>query len=177
MDNLIVKRYAKALLSIENISLEQLMQELTIVSDVINSNKEIYEFLKAPIVKKEEKLKVLLDALNGKVSETVVNLLKIMAQKDRLALLPQLTIELKKEIQAQEKKYNGIVESNETIENELIAKLEKKLSAYSGADVTLSFIKSDIDGIKVSVDDLGLELNFSKRSVKEALLENILKAL
>jgi F-type H+-transporting ATPase subunit delta len=153
------------------------MQELTIVSDVINSNKEIYEFLKAPIVKKEEKLKVLLDALNGKVSETVVNLLKIMAQKDRLALLPQLTIELKKEIQAQEKKYNGIVESNETIENELIAKLEKKLSAYSGADVTLFFIKSDIDGIKVSVDDLGLELNFSKRSVKEALLENILKAL
>jgi len=177
MDNLVVKRYAKALLSIEGISLDELMSQLKAVSSVIESNPEVAEFLEAPIVKKETKLEILLNALDGKVDTTLINLLKIMAQKDRLALLPELTLELEKEIQAQEKKYKGIVESNEKIDATLIKKLEKKLSEYSGAEVTLEFKNSDIDGIKVEVSDLGLELNFSKRSVKEALLENIIKAL
>ncbi len=177
MDNLVVKRYAKALLSIKDISLEELMSELSAISEVIKSDKEIEEFLKAPIVNKETKLEVLLSALEGKVSKPVENLLKVMAQKDRLYLLPELTVELQKEIQALEKRYSGIVESNEEIDKELIKKLEKKLSLYSGAEVTLEFKPSDIDGIRVEVSDLGLELNFSKRRVKEALLENILKAL
>ncbi len=177
MDNLVVKRYAKALLSIKDISLEELMSELELLSEVISSNKEIQEFLEAPIVKKEEKLEALLSALDGKVNNELLNLLKVMAQKGRLALIPELTLELKKEIQAQQKKYSGVVESNEAIDQALIEKLEKKLSQYSGAEVTLEFKTSDMDGIKVEVSDLGLELNFSKRSVKEALLENIVKAL
>ncbi len=177
MEELVVKRYAKALLEIKDISLEELINQLGLLSEVIEKNNEIKEFLNSPIVNKNIKLEVLLDAVDGKINNIVINLLKVMAQKDRLALLPNLLVELKKEIQSLEKKYTGVIESNEELDKSLILKLEKKFSNYSGAEVKLNFNKSDIDGIKVEVDDLGLELNFSKRSVKEALLNNILKAL
>ncbi|HEO99316.1 MAG TPA: F0F1 ATP synthase subunit delta, partial [Epsilonproteobacteria bacterium] len=37
--------------------------------------------------------------------------------------------------------------------------------------------KSDLDGLRVTVDDLGIEVNFSKQRVKEQLIDFIKKSL
>jgi len=121
---------------------------------------------------------ILVAGANGTTGKKIVNLLKLMAQKGRLALLPQLSNILNKEVRVASNKFTGTVESSEEIDAALIEKLEKKLSDYSKAEIKLESKKSDdIDGIKVEVSDLGLELNFSKASVKKALLEHIAKAL
>ncbi len=177
MGSLIAKRYVKALLEIKDISVDEILDSLGAIAEVINSDKKVLDFLESPLVKSEDKYKAIVEPLSDKLNEKIVALLKLMAQKGRLALIPDLVDELKKEIQAKSNSYSGIVVSKDEIDEALIEKLEKKLSTYSGADVKLSYQKGDIDGVRAEVADLGLELNFSKERVKEALIEHIEKAL
>ena len=61
------------------------------------------------------------------------------------------------------------------------AKTVKALSSGLGkkvdADITLEFVKTNFDGIKVEVEDLGIELNFSKERINSSLIDHILKAI
>jgi len=177
MNTLIAKKYAKALLELKDISLEDVQEQINAIAEVINSNSEVKSFLESPLIKSDAKYKAIVEPIKEKLDPKVVALLELMAQKGRLSLIPELSAILSKEIMIRSNKFKGIVESNEDIDDTLKAKLEKKLEAYSGAEIELEFIKDDIDGVKVEVSDLGLELNFSKESVKKALLEHIQKAL
>ena len=177
METLVAKKYAKALLELENISIEEVQKQINTIAQVISSNEEVMEFLKSPLINNEVKFKAIVEPLKDDLNPKVYALLDLMAKKGRLYLIPELSEILSKEIRFKHNKFEGIVESSDEIDDTLKEKLEKKLSKYSGAQIVLKVIKSDIDGVKVEVSDLGLELNFSKESVKRALLEHIQKAL
>ena len=55
--------------------------------------------------------------------------------------------------------------------------MEKTLKKYTGSTIKLTQEKTDLDGLRVSVDDLGIEVNFSKQRVKEQLIDFIKKSL
>ena len=175
--SLIAKKYAKALLELKDIDLNKTLSELSVIAKVITNNKEVETFLNSPLVKSDKKYEALISPIADKLDKKVVNLLELMAQKGRLALIPDLANLLSKEMMLKSNEFTGTVESSDDIDSSLIEKLEKKLAAYSGSTIKLESKKSDLDGIKVEVSDLGLELSFSKQSVKNALLEHIQKAL
>jgi F-type H+-transporting ATPase subunit delta len=177
MNTLVAKKYAKALLAIDGLSIESVIEQLKSVAEVIKNNSNVQEFLNSPLTSKKNKFEALVTPLKDKLDSKVYNLLSLMSEKGRLSLIPDLVDILDKELQAKTGLYTGVVESSDKIDKSMIKKLEKKLSAYSNANVKLEVKKSDIDGIKVEVSDLGLELNFSKESVKKALLDEIRKAL
>ena len=177
MNSLIAKKYAKALLGLEGISLDEISEQLKAISNVIVSDSNVKEFLNSPLIKSEKKYEAIVAPIKDKLDSKIVALLELMAQKGRLNLLPELNELLSKEIMIKSNKFKGVVESNEELDDTLKEKLEQKLATYSGAEVELETKKSDINGVKVEVSDLGLELNFSKKSVKRALLEHIQKAL
>jgi len=177
MSSLVAKKYAKALMELDGISLNDVLEQLSTISEVITSDNRVKDFLNSPLVKSDKKYEALIAPLADKLDKKIVALLELMSQKGRLNLIPELTQILSKEIMVKENKFTGVVESNEDIDQSLLEKLEKKLSKYSNAEISLESKKSDLDGIKAEVSDLGLELNFSKASVKSALLEHIQKAL
>ena len=177
MSSLIAKKYANALLDIDGLSIEDVKEQLKAIAEVIKGNSDVEEFLNSPLANKDAKFEAVVAPLKDKLDQKVLNLLSLMSQKGRLALIPDLVDILDKEIQAKNGLYSGIVETSDDIDASLVEKLEKKLSAYSDTNVKLEVKKSNIDGIKVEVSDLGLELNFSKESVKKALIEEIRKAL
>jgi len=177
MSNLIAKKYAKALLELEGISLDDAQAQLQVIADVISSSKDVKDFLESPLIKSDKKFEAVVEPLKDKLDKKVVALLELMSQKGRLSLIPDLSELLNKEIMIKSNNFIGVVESSDELDADLKKKLEEKLEKYSGAKVELESKKSNIDGIKVEVSDLGLELNFSKESVKQALLEHILKAL
>jgi F-type H+-transporting ATPase subunit delta len=174
---LIAKRYAKALLELEGISLDEILSSLKAISDVISSDVRVQEFLKSPIISNTKKFEAVVLPIKDKLDSRVVNLLSLMAQKGRLSLVPQLVELLQKEIQIRNNVFSGTLESGEEIDSTLISKLEKRLSSYSGAQIKLDVKKTELDGVKVEVSDLGLELSFSKEAVRKALFEHIQKAL
>jgi len=84
---------------------------------------------------------------------------------------------LKQAIQKETNEYEGVATSANTLGDAELAELEASLKKYTGSTIKLTQEQSDLDGIKVSVDDLGIEVNFSKQRVKEQLIDFITKSL
>jgi len=177
MENLVAKRYAKALMSIDGIDLDSVIEQLSALAEAIKSSSELKEFLASPLVSSSKKFDAIIVPLKEKLDPKVFALLELMGQKNRLSLIPDLEEILVKESKLASKHFTGIIESADDIEKDLVEKLAQKLEKYSGSEIDLEVKKSDIDGVKVEVSDLGLELHFSKESAKRALIEHIQKAL
>jgi len=175
MEELIAKRYATALSSVS--------KDIASVSEILNmlseamSDAEIMTVLNSPIVQAEKKTEMVLSAL-GKESDTVLtNFIKILGENKRLDLIPAIAKVLNADLQKAANKYEGVVKSANTLDKDELARLEETLGKYTGATISLTQEKTDLDGLRVSVEDLGIEVNFSKQRVKEQLIDFIKKSL
>ena len=55
--------------------------------------------------------------------------------------------------------------------------LSNGLSKKFDSSISLSFVKNDFNGIKVGIEDLGVEINFSKSRINSQMIEHIVKAI
>jgi len=176
MEELIAKRYVKALLEV----IPETQRED--YNTILNSLSELFEdrgfksVIESPIISSEQKASLLLEPLkDGNIP--LKNLIKILAENGRLSLIPYIAKSLNQEVQKERNEYEGIVLSSEELSLEDISKLENSLKTYTGSTIKLTQQKSNFNGIKVTVDDLGIEVNFSKERVKEQLIDFITKSL
>jgi F-type H+-transporting ATPase subunit delta len=175
MEELIAKRYAKAL-SMATKDVKSLVAKLDVLSEAL-SNKEVSEVLLSPIVDSDKKTDMVLSVLKKDKDGILKNFIKVLGEKKRLDLIPAITKVLNAEIQKESNVYEGVLKSSKELDEKEIKKLEKTLSNYTGAKIKLNQEKSELDGLRVSVDDLGIEVNFSKERVKEQLIDFIKKSL
>jgi F-type H+-transporting ATPase subunit delta len=174
MEELIAKRYAKALSASSN-DIKSIVEKLNVLSKVLLDD-NIKTVLLSPIIDADKKTQIVLAGLE---SEDVIlsNFIKLLGEKKRLDLLPAITRVLNAEIQKETNVYDGILVSSQDLDETKVQELENTLSKYTGATIRLKQTKSDLDGLRVSVDDLGIEVNFSKERVKEQLIDFIKKSL
>ena len=83
----------------------------------------------------------------------------------------------KKEIAKINNTYTGIVYSNSDIDATTLNELGSGISKKINSNVTLQFVKNDFDGVKMQIEDLGLEIDFSKSRINTQIIEHILKAI
>ena len=177
MVELVAKRYAKALMEIgAGKKMDSFIAALDAVSLALDTPRA-KEIIASPLVASEDKVAMIIKALGKKADQTLVALVHIMGEKGRLGLIPELTNILKFEKKKESNSFVGRVESRNTLGTAELKSLENALSRHSGAEIKLEQVESDLNGVKVEVEDLGLELNFSKDRVKAALLDHIQKAL
>jgi F-type H+-transporting ATPase subunit delta len=175
MEELIAKRYAKALSLVSN--------DIAGVADVLNvlsgaiTTAEVKSALTSPIVASEKKTEMILSTLGDGADNTLVNFIKILGENKRLDLIPSIAKVLNSDLQKVSNKYEGVLKSNKTLDATALSNLEETLKKYTGSTIKLSQEKTDLDGLRVSVDDLGIEVNFSKQRVKEQLIDFIKKSL
>jgi F-type H+-transporting ATPase subunit delta len=175
MEELIAKRYAKALSeAVENV--ESAVAVLDALKEALSSPKAA-TIIASPIVSAEEKTQMLLSALEKEVDTKVINFIKLLGEHGRLNLIPAIAKVLHADLQKASNRYEGILQSASDVPQEDIERLEKTLSSYTGATIALRAQKGDVDGMRVRVEDLGIEVNFSKERVKEALIDYIKKSL
>ncbi len=175
MEELIAKRYAKALSSAKK-DLKESLELLNLLSKAI-CDSEIQKVLASPIVSSQQKTQMLVDALNGTNDTILINFIKILGENKRLDLIPAITKVLNADAQKKSNIYQGVLRSKESLGAEALSSLEETLKRYTGSSVKLTQEKSELDGMRVSVDDLGIEVNFSKQRVKEQLIDFIKKSL
>ena len=175
MEELIAKRYAKALSSVSNdvSGISDIFNVLTAAIDV----PEVQAVLNSPIVANEKKTEMILSALGKGVDSTLENFIKILGENKRLDLIPAIAKVLNADLQKVSNEYDGVVKSKKALDATALKNLEKTLKKYTGSTIKLTQEKSDLDGLRVSVDDLGIEVNFSKQRVKEQLIDFIKKSL
>jgi len=174
MEELIAKRYAQALSSVSK-DLPGSLEVLNLLSEAI-STPEIKSTLGSPIISGDDKTAMILSAMSDDDS-TLVNFIKVLGEKGRLDLIPAITKVLNTDQQRVSNKYEGVVKSASSLGDAELANLEETLKKYTGSTIKLTQEKSDLEGVRVAVDDLGIEVNFSKQRVKEQLIDFIKKSL
>lgn len=175
MEELIAKRYATALSSVSK-DIAGIVEILNVLAEAIGSN-EVKRALTSPIVRAEKKTEMILSALGKEADATLINFIKILGENGRLDLIPAIAKVLNADLQKESNQYKGILKSKETLGDKELSELEETLKKYTGSTIQLTQEKTDLDGLRVSVDDLGIEVNFSKQRVKEQLIDFIKKSL
>ncbi|MBU1669028.1 F0F1 ATP synthase subunit delta [bacterium] len=177
MEELIANRYVNAL--VEVTSAEQRVAFSEVLSTIAGlfDDANVSEMLSSPLVSKDQKTAFVVDGLGEGSDKSLQNFIKIIGENGRLDLLPTIARRLNQAIQKEKNEYEGVVTSSNTLSDAELADLQTSLKTYTGSIINLTQEQSDLDGIKVSVDDLGIEVNFSKQRVKEQLIDFITKSL
>ncbi len=177
MEELIANRYVNALVDVT--SPEQRAEFSKVLSSIAElfEDESVAEMLTSPLVPADKKTSFILDGLGEESDIKLQNFIKIIGENGRLDLLPTVAKKLNQAIQKETNEYEGVVSSSNTLGDAELAELETSLKTYTGSTIKLTQVQSDLDGIKVSVDDLGIEVNFSKQRVKEQLIDFITKSL
>jgi F-type H+-transporting ATPase subunit delta len=122
-------------------------------------------------------LEILLEAVKSANSKQINNLIRLLVEKNRIGIIPALAEGLRKNLTASTKIYKGNVYSDSIIDNKVIQDLSAGLSKKFDSKISLEFIKNDFNGIKVDVEDLGIEIDFSKSRINSQIIEHIVKAI
>lgn len=154
--------YAKAVfdLSVAGGTLRQVAGELNAVHRAIGGlEPELRAFFEMPLVRREDKKRLIALAFAGRVSRPVVGLLNVLVDKRREQLLDAIVAEFNDLIDEHEGRIQARVTSARPIDADLAAELQAALEQRLARPVTLSQ-KIDpelIGGMKVNVGDRVLD--------------------
>ena len=176
MKGVIAKKYVNALIkSCKDSEINSIEKSINDISSAFSS-KKFNNIILSPDLssqKKEEFVLSLLKTKNGKV----FNFIRLLATNDRLPLIPIIAKELKYQVSLKNNSYEGEVISNFEINKKQITKLEENFSKKFSASIKLSSVVNDYPGVKIQLDDLGVEVSFSLDRLKTQMVEHILKAI
>ena len=177
MEELIAKKYIKALSASSDLASMQNISEVFSALAASFSDDKFVSILINPHVGSKDKSDILLAAVKPASSDVINNLIKLLVENKRINIIPAIAKELKKDMANATKTYQGVIYSNSDIENSVITDLSKGLSKKFDSTISLAFIKNDFNGLKVEVEGLGIEINFSKDRIDSQIIEHIIKAI
>ncbi len=177
MQELIAKRYVKALRStVDKESLLNILDIFKLLASQFDS-RDFLNIVKNPDVSKNDIESLLLEPLKLQKGSAIESFIKLLIQNGRVMVIPSIAEVLRKEMVSSLKEYNGYVYSDSDISQGVLSSLAAGLSKKFDSKIELKLVKNGFDGIKVGVDDLGVEINFSKTRIDAQLIEHVLKAI
>ena len=177
MEELIAKRYIKAMTSgSDTASIQNMTDVFSVLAEAFKDEKFV-QIIDSPNVSTNEKSEILLESVKSADSGQINNLIKLLVENKRINIIPAIAQELRKDLCASTKTYEGLVYSDSEIDAKTMEELSNGLSKKFDANISLVFVKNDFNGIKVDVEDLGVEINFSNTRINSQMIEHIVKAI
>ena len=176
MKDLVAKRYVKALVADKKLKdVTAISKTLTAVSAAF-ADEKFNSIISSPEVSDSQKVEFVL-SIAGKTGDAVVNLVKLLAEKRRLDLLPTIAEELTAQIAVMNNNFVGVIYTNQELSGDYVSSIEEQFSKKFDVNLSLSQNVCDYDGIKVDIDGLGVEISFSKDRLRSQMIDHILKAV
>lgn len=150
------KKYAEALFEVseKNDATDSVMNDISLISDTFSENKELGNFMLNPIIKLEDKKDAIKQIFEGKVSETVMNFLYLLADNSRFDAVFEIKnafVELIKNKQnLVSVKAITAVEMKDYLKEKLQRKLEEKLSKR--VEIIYSVTPEIVGGMVIETD-------------------------
>ena len=140
MINVIADRYAQALFEVgeETQTTSELYQELKQLVDILNENKDLYNFLKSPLIGREDKKNVMKNIFENQLSKNMNNFLKIVIDKDRMSAIVNIQESYKNLLNDKNNILEGTAITAVSLNEKEIKDLEKNLSTKYNKNVTLT---------------------------------------
>jgi len=172
---MIVEKYTKALL--ETLSnrdeIVEVYEAIARVALMYNDEKFIL-IVKSPLLKVDEKVAFLMEIAESK-NEKLKNFFKLLLLNKRIDLIKEIHKNLYAKISDMLKIYAGIIEGK--IDENTLKTIEEKLSKKFEADINLQLKEKDLNGLKVFIDVLNVEIAIDENQIKQSLISQILKAI
>jgi len=176
MGELVAKKYVKALISA--VSLDEL-EDISLIFDSLTKafkSKKFKDIILSPEISIDKKESLILSIFNTK-NKKVENLLRLIVQNGRAMDIPEISKVLKHELAIRKNEFNGLLISNQKIDDSDLKDIEQKVSKRLNATIHLDNVVKDYNGLKVEIDDLGVEIAISADRLKSQLVEHVLKAI
>lgn len=135
----VARRYAQAIHDLSKSSAESVLGELKALKKSFEADKTISDFLNSPLFSPDQKSKALKAALNGKVSENVLNSILLLAEKNRLSFFGEI-VEAFEEIRDEHAGITrGTVKSATPLNADARKQIEDTVTKVTQKKVVLSF--------------------------------------
>ena len=157
---LVAKRWALALMELaledENISKEEILDDLYEVSEVIESSEELSEVFQNPSISTEEKQIVICKLFQNSIMPIVYNFLFALNLRKRVSIIPEIAIEFKKELERIKNIARVNVTSAIELSDERKEQIKIKIAEKLDKDVIVDWcVDSDIiAGLIFNIDEL-----------------------
>lgn len=179
MVEIIAKKYSKAI--VENIGfneLEAFLKNFKKLAEPFYINKFL-DIVNSPCISRDEKQEFLLEFADKKYPnfEKIKNFIRLLAENNRLDIIPSICELLQSNIDEQNNSYVGVLYLNKEGDSASIEKIKKSLSERLNIDLDIQQRIVDIEGIKLIIEDLDIEVSFSKEYFLSELKSHILKAI
>ncbi|NCB53879.1 MAG: F0F1 ATP synthase subunit delta [Epsilonproteobacteria bacterium] len=176
MSGAIAKKYVNALIgSCNDAELVEITTSLVQLEAAFHLEKFNHIIL-SPDVNVQAKESLVLSLVeNG--SDKLKNFMKIVSRNDRLSLIPLMAKELKYQLSLKNNTYEGKILTNFAVSPSQVGELESNFSKKFNATIKLAAQQEQYPGIKIELDDLGVEVSFSLERLKAQMTEHILKAI
>ena len=176
MSGAIAKKYVNALMSGCNDG--ELAEVYGLLLQVVEAFKleKFNNIVLSPDVSSKAKEELVLSLVENK-NMKFQNFIRLLSNNDRLKLIPIVIKELKYQLSLKNNTFEGSVSTNFKMSQAQILMLEENFSKKFNAKIKLNVNENSYPGIKVELDDLGVEVSFSVERLKAQMTEHILKAI
>ena len=170
MINVIADRYAQALFEVgeETQTTNELYQELSELVVILNENKDLYNFLKSPLIGREDKKNVMKNIFENQLSDNMNNFLKIVIDKDRMSAIENIKESYKNLLNDKINILEGTVVTAVSLSEQEIKDLEKNLSIKYNKNVTLNNVVDEtiLGGVLVKLGNEEIDGTVKTRLAK-----------
>ena len=180
--NMVAYKYAKALhTSLSGGGFQEACEVYEILSLAFD-NDRFCEVINSPFISKDKKLSLLTSLAfygkDSKSSDKAMRLLEIVVKNGREALIPSIHSELKRLLELDKNAYMAVLYASSPVSQEALSDIHRILNEKLGVALDIKQeVDSKIDGIKIEVMDLGIEVSFYKSVFLQKLRDSIFKAL
>ncbi len=132
--------YAQALISAaepDSATDEVVGQLASIVKDVLDQSTQLTEVFASPRVEADEKVRVIERLFNDKVHRVLLNFLRVLAQRGRLAQLREISAAAEEQINQIKGRVIARVQTAEPLTEELRTSVQQRLAQILGKEVVL----------------------------------------
>jgi F0F1-type ATP synthase delta subunit len=169
------KKYAKVLT--QNANKEQVNEVKTYLLALTSLFKsaKFKDTILSPLVSLSDKNELLLGKENK--NQTLVNLVNLLVETDRLELIPYIYEELRMADAMASNKFEGFVYTAQEIDAATMNELRTNIAKKFDSTIDFKQVRSDEEGFRVEVPDLGIEVSFSQGRLKSQLIQHILRGI
>jgi len=172
---MIVEKYTKALL--ENLSdrdeIAEVYEAVARVALISNTPKFIL-IVKSPLLSVEEKVSFLMEIAELQ-NKKLENFFKLLLINKRIDLIKEIHKNLYAKVSNLLNIYAGFVEGK--IDESTLESIQSKLSEKFNAEIHLQLKEKDLNGLRVFIDVLNVEIALDENQIKQNLISQILKAI
>jgi len=172
----IAKKYVKALAnSVDEKVLDTVYKSLHALVPAFKE-KKFRAIIESSEVSKSEKTDFLLSLIDSK-DEKVHNFIRLLVENGRIELIPEIVKEIKRVIEERTNTFSGLVISHDKVDEKALKEIEDTLSKRLGSTIKLENKVTDYPGMKVEIENLGLEIGLSTERIKQQIAQTILSAI